>query len=222
MTISISPNYGTKKMDCPVVDDVVDVYEDRVRHWVIGPAKLLASTEHGCPAAFCILLTYFEGAWSYAVAKSSRGQSKEYFKGGFADTFKASGLPESLLLRIGQLLYEDGRCGFFHDGLFRGRVYFAEMNRDIVITLPKHGDMLDFEGEIQSVLIDVKRCILAVERHFDATIKSLRDTSNAATRSKFLAFFKSQCDWEQPGPVIAIRENATGSALDMIRSEKDS
>jgi hypothetical protein len=206
MTLSISPNYGTEKMDCPGIDDVVDVYEDRVRHWIIGPTKLLANTEHGGPAALCIMLTYFEGAWSYAVAKSSSGRSKEYFKRGFADTFKSPVHPESLLLQLGQLLYEDARCGFFHDGLFRSRVYLAEMNKDIAITLPKRGDVLDIEGEIQSVVIDVKRCVLAVERHFDSIIRSLRDTSNTAQRSKFFTFFKLQCDWEQPGPVVAIRE----------------
>jgi hypothetical protein len=202
----ISPHYGSEKLDCPEIDDIVDVYEDRVRHWVIEPAKLLATTEHGGPAAFCLLLTYFEGAWSYAVATSSSGQSKEYFKRGFADTFKASGLPEPLLLRVGQLLYEDGRCGFFHDGLFRGRIYFVEMNKDIAITLPKRGDLLDIEGEIQSILIDIKRCILAVEKHFDTTISSLRDISNTSTRSKFIRFFKSQCDWEKLGPVVGIQD----------------
>ncbi|TBU72001.1 hypothetical protein DNK06_23020 [Pseudomonas daroniae] len=206
MPVSISPHYEAEKLEAPDIDDIIDVYEDRIQHWVIEPAKLLANTEHGGPAAFCILLTYFEGAWSYLMRKSSSGRSKEYFKYGFTDAFTLSGNPEQLLLRVGQLLYEDARCGFFHDGLFRGKVFFADMNRDMVITLPVRDGNLDIEGEIQSILIDVKRCISAVEKHFSATISSLRDTSSTEKRAEFFKFFKSQCDWEQPGPIVGIRE----------------
>ena len=206
MPVSISPNYETEKFESPSIDDIIDDYQDRILHWVIEPAKLLASTEHGGPAAFCILLTYFEGSWSYLMGKSSSGRSKEYFKCGFADVFKMSGNPKPLLLRVGQLLYEDARCGFFHDGLFRGKIFFADMNRDIVVTLPMRDGNLDLEGDIQSILIDVKRCISAVEKHFSEIITSLRDTSSTEKREEFFNFFKSQCDWEQPGPIVGIRE----------------
>lgn len=206
MSVFISPNYDAEKLESPDIDDLVDVYQDRIMHWVIEPAKLLANTEHGGPAAFCILLTYFEGAWSYLMGKSSSRRSKEYFQRGFADVFKLSGNKESLLLRVAQILYEDARCGFFHDGLFRGKIFFADMNRDIVVTLPKLNGKLDLEGDIQSILIDVKRCILAVEKHFSSTISSLRDASTPEKREGFFIFFKSQCDWEQPGPIVAIRE----------------
>lgn len=59
------------------------------------------------------------------------GRSKEFFWLGFADVFKASGVPEPVLLRVGELLYVDARCGFFHDGVFRERVYFAEITMRI-------------------------------------------------------------------------------------------
>ncbi len=206
MPALISPHYETEKLESPDIDDVIDIYEDRIRYWVIEPAKLLVNTEHGGPAAFCVLLTYFEGAWSYLIGESSSRRSKEFFKRGFADAFKISGNPECLLLRVGQLIYEDARCGFFHDGLFRGKIFFAEMNRDIFITLPKHDGKLDLDGEIQSILIDVNRCILAVEKHFNSTIAFLRDKSKMEKRAEFFRFFKSQCDWEQPGPIVGIRE----------------
>jgi hypothetical protein len=142
MAISISPSFRDSKLDSPSTDDVIDVYEDRVRNWLLAPAKVLLEQEHGGPAAFCILLTYFEGACSYARCQSSKNRSKEFFSRGFVDVFKSSNVPETLLLRVGDLLYSDARCGFFHDGMFRERVYFAEMNRDIVITLPKKGTKL--------------------------------------------------------------------------------
>jgi len=206
MAVSISPNFTTEKLENPTINDVIDVYEDRIRNWVLNPVATLLGQKHGTPAAFCILLTYFEGAWSYKVATLSKGKSKDFFGHGFVDVFKFSGIPESVLLRTGKLLYEDARCGFFHDGMFRGRVYFAEMNKDIVITLPRKAGVLDLLGEIQSVLVDVRRCHDAVSRHFDASVSILRDTINVLERASFFEFFKSQCDWESPGTVIGIPE----------------
>lgn len=209
MAISISPSYPDSKLDSPSIDDVIDVYEDRVRNWLLVPAKSVLTQEHGQPSAFCILLTYFEGAWSYAVRQSSKNRSKEFFCSGFVDVFKSSDVPGPVLRRLGELLYCDARCGFFHDGMFRERVYFAEMNRDIVLTLPKKDGVLDLEGEISSVLIDVSRCHAAIVRHFDVAITRLRESSNASDREAFFAFFKSQCDWEKPGPIIALQDPTT-------------
>jgi hypothetical protein len=208
MAISISPTFTTDKLENPRVDDIIDVHDDRIRNWLLNPAATLLGQKHGSPAALCILLTYFEGAWSYKVATSSKGRSKEFFRLGFADVFKSSGVPEQVLLRIGDLLYVDARCGFFHDGMFRERVYFAEMNKDLVITLPKKAGKLDLMGDIQSVLIDVGRCYDAVTRHFNANVAFLRNTDNWMERNAFFAFFKSQCDWESPGPIIGMPEPA--------------
>lgn len=209
MAVSISPNFTTDKLENPTVDDVIDVHEDRIRNWLINPSATLLHQKHGIPAAFCILLTYFEGAWSYKAAKSSKGRSKEFFELGFADVFKTSGIPESVLLRTGELLYFDARCGFFHDGMFRERVYFAEMNKDLVITLPKKSGVLDLLGEIQSILVDVGRCHDAVNRHFNTSMSVLRNAANVSERESFFAFFKSQCDWESPGPIIGMPEPVT-------------
>jgi hypothetical protein len=206
VVVFISPSYSDSKLDSPSVEDVIDVYEDRVRHWLLGPAKTLLSQEHGRPSAFCVLLTYFEGASSYKLRQSSKNRSKEFFCSGFVDVFASSGVPRQVLRRVGELLYSDARCGFFHDGMFRERVYFAEMNRDIVVTLPKEGGTLDSEGEISSVLIDVARCHAAVVRHFEAAVSHLREPKNESDRDAFFAFFKTQCDWETPGPVIGLHE----------------
>ena len=208
MAVSISPSFTTDKLESPTVDDVIDVYEDRIRNWLLNPATTLLSQKNGSPAALCLLLTYFEGAWSHKVATSSKGSSKEFFRLGFADVFKSSGVPEEVLLRTGDLLYADARCGFFHDGMIRERIYFAEMNKDLVITLPKKAGILDLMGDIQSILIDVGRCHNAVTKHFNSNMAILRDTANTSEREAFFTFFKSQCDWESPGPVIGIPEPA--------------
>ena len=143
-----------------------------------------------------------------AFPPESRPDSSGIRRLGFADVFKHSGIPEPVLLRTGELLYVDARCGFFHDGMFRERVYFAEMNKDLVITLPKKAGALDLFGEIKSILIDVGRCYHAVSRHFNASMEILRDTDNISEREAFFAFFKSKCDWESSGPIIGMPEPA--------------
>lgn len=39
MTTSVSPSYSDSKLNSPSVDDIIDVYEDRVRNWLLRPAK---------------------------------------------------------------------------------------------------------------------------------------------------------------------------------------
>ena len=202
--VYISPNYKSDKLDSPSIDDLIDVYEDRIVGWVLDPAAQLADTANGAPAALCLLLTYFEGAWSYRTRTSSDGRSREYFISGFVDVFKSPNNSPELLRKLGAVLYRDARCGFFHEGLFRDRIYVATMNRDIVITLPRRKGQLDLEGEIQSALIDVRRCIEGAKKHLAAAIAELRDPDNTLGREAFATYFKKMCDWEGDGPVVAL------------------
>lgn len=61
MGIMISPKYPDAKFDQLSVEDLIDVFEDRICFWVLQPAKSLLDTQHGQVAAFCLILTYFEG-----------------------------------------------------------------------------------------------------------------------------------------------------------------
>jgi hypothetical protein len=212
MSIMVSPHHPDTKFDNPTVDDLIDVFEDRIRSWVLLPAKGLLETEHGQIAGFCLVLTYFEGIWSYIEGRSSRGHSRQFFEQAFVDVFRSTGLAESLLTRVAGLLYTDARCGFFHDGMFREHLYFAGLSKaEILITLPKKDGQIDEHGEIQSLLIDPQRFYSAVERHFDRIVVGLRDASNVDLRAKFRASFKEQCDWEKVGPAIGIPEPAHGA-----------
>lgn len=205
MSIFISPHFLDTKLDSPTIEDVIDIYEDRIKYGLLNPARALLDIQYGQAASFCLLLTYFEGAWSYEVAQSSKNRSKEFFKLGFVDVFKSSGVSIALIERSALLLYEDARCGFFHDGSFRQRILLATMNKDLVITLPKTNGVLDQSGEIQSILIDPNRCLTATEKHFRTKILSLRDKQNQIQRYAFFNYFKSQCDWESPGPIVGIQ-----------------
>jgi hypothetical protein len=138
----ISPHFTDSKLQDPSVDDLIDVFEDRMKYWLFEPAKSLFNDAYGQVAGFCLLLTYFEGIYSYVQGKSSKGQSTAFFKNAFLEVFRTSGLNETLLTRIAEILYKDARCGFFHDGMFRERIYLKSLKKgELLVTLPKKMDI---------------------------------------------------------------------------------
>jgi len=154
----ISPHFGAEKLDNPSVDDVIDVFEDRVVHWLLEPAgSVLLQSQFGDPASTCLALTYFESIRVYSTGTKSAGQSKAFFVAGFLDVFRGTGIDQELLGRVAEILYADARCGFFHDGLFRQRIFFQRKpGAAIEITVPMAEGRPDPSGEIQSILIDAR------------------------------------------------------------------
>jgi hypothetical protein len=43
----ISPHFEDKKLDNPTLEDLIDVFEDRIRSWLLEPARALLQTQHG-------------------------------------------------------------------------------------------------------------------------------------------------------------------------------
>ncbi len=72
MSIFISPHFLDTKLDSPTIEDVIDIYEDSIKYGLLNPAHALLDIQYGQAASFCLLLTYFEGAWSCEVAQSSK------------------------------------------------------------------------------------------------------------------------------------------------------
>jgi hypothetical protein len=202
--VSISPHFGADKLDAPDTEDLVDVFEDRIVFWVLAPSKELLRTEFGGLAAFALLLSYFEGFWAYSTGQTSKGHSKEFFVEGFVDVFRRSRLPEVALRTVADALYVDARCGFFHDGMYRGRMYFAATGHDLLITLPRENGVINLLGQVQSVVVDPARCVAAVETHLSSFTSRLRNPANSSQRNRFVRAFRAMCDWTAPGPVVGI------------------
>jgi hypothetical protein len=211
MDTFISPNYAQDKFDNPTMDDLIDVLKDRVLNWLFEPAKRLLAEKDDWFGALCLLLTYFEGIWSYVTGVDSKGNSKKYFKDAFLDVFGQSAHPLDLLVRVAEVLYEDGRCGFFHDGMLRSRIFVVELqNHDMLITLPRKQDRsIDLNGEIQSILIDPRYFMAAIERHFIDYLLSLRNPQQKLKRENFQRIAKEKWDYEGPGTVIGLNKDGT-------------
>jgi len=211
METFISPKYKGEKFNKPSFDDLVDVLKDRVFYWLIEPAKKIINEQNGHFGALCLLLTYFEGIWSYTTGKDSKGKSKKYFRDAFVDVFSSSGHTADLLSRVADIMYEDGRCGFFHDGISRSRIFISGLNTfDMIITLPKKSDgNVDPNGEIESILIDPKYFMAAIERHFIDYLLCLRNPKEKVKRDNFLKMAKEKWDYEGEGVVIGLNRNGT-------------
>lgn len=211
MDTFISPNYSQDKLDNPTTDDLIDVLKDRVLNWLFEPAKKLLAEKDNWFGVLCLLLTYFEGVWSYMTGVDSKGNSKKYFKDAFVDVFGQSGHPLDLLARVAEVLYEDGRCGFFHDGMLRSCIFVGELKEhDMLITLPRKRDgSIDLNGQIQSILIDPRYFMAAIERHFIDYLLCLRSPQQTLKRENLQRIAKEKWDYEGSGTVIGLNRNGT-------------
>jgi hypothetical protein len=64
MRFLISQKYDGNKVKSGTVEDCIDVYEDRVKGWSLGPARALTKVPNSSFAILTIVLSYFEG---YAI-----------------------------------------------------------------------------------------------------------------------------------------------------------
>jgi len=205
MNIKISPNYDDTKLDSKSVDDLIDVFEDRVKYWLLEPAKVLLKTKNGDISSLCLLLTYFEGITIYLRGKDSKNKSKAFFREGFVEVMRSSGINDDLLGRAADLIYSDARCGFFHDGCFRSRILVSpDASHDLIITLPKKNGIIDKHGDIESIIINPNLILSALENHFEHYLRKVRDVSNKEIRANLENACKIKWALDKPPVVIGL------------------
>jgi hypothetical protein len=196
----ISPHFSDDKLNDPSFDDLVDVFENRVRWWILEPARTLLGVDHGFVAAMSLLMAYFEGYQQYRTG--STGPSKKFFREGFADVFANAKIDPAFRDRLADALYEDARCGFFHDGMFRDRILFSnQFTQEFVVTVRRIGGKPDPTGPIESILVNPGSFHHAIEVHFLEYVKALRDPSNTTLRAGFKA--TTEAKWS-PSTAIPI------------------
>jgi hypothetical protein len=155
---------------------------------------------------FPFFFSYFEPYAIYRKGEDSTKQSKIFFRVGFIDVFRKSGLKEALLGRVADVLYVNARCGFFHEGMVRDRIYIGSGEGELTVTVPRVDGKPDENGPIESVLIDVAKSHTAVERHFTEYLRSLRDESNTELREKFKKAVDLRWRIHELGRVIGMSE----------------
>lgn len=203
----ISPNFSHEKLGPPLFKDVVDVFEDRMRYWLIEPAKKLLAMKHGEVAAVALATNYIEGIEIYASGKDSKGKSKEFFRRGYKKIFAAVSGPDYMQDAIADGLYEMRRCGFAHDGMFRSGIYFSAVRKEaMLITWPKKGGQFDPDGKLVSAIINPKGFVRCVELHLNAYLRDLRARKPNDVQDRFRSAVAIKWELGKPGPYVGVTE----------------
>ena len=187
----ISPNFAPDKLDSDSIEDWIDIFEDRIVQWILKPANHLLKYPYSFFAVCQLLIPYFEGIAIYLNGRQSKGKSKKFFADGFVAVFQSSGFQADFLRRVANILYEDARCGFFHDNMIRKRVIFAKASSAINPNVSKVNGQIDVNGEITAIIIDSEKLLNEIETHFRQYVRSLRDQTKTNLRSNFSNVWKS-------------------------------
>ena len=201
MTFRISPRFTSEKLRWGMIEDRIDVHEDRLKGWFLKHARSLLSAAHSELAVLQLALGYFEGYAIYRNGSDSTGRSKEFFRQAFMEVFphskraKHQGVdpkPDDLN-KLVDLFYKEARCGLFHDGMIRHRIVLAPSSAPIFVASHKT------TREITAIVIDPKKFLNAIDAHFTDYIAKLRDRNNTGLRAKFNAA------WELKNPSVPLR-----------------
>lgn len=172
----ISPHYTYKKLEPPFYRDLVDVFDDRIRYWMLYPAKKLLTHPYDQVAALGILLNYLEAVEIYATGKDSKNKSYEFFRSSFVKVFSITVGDKEGIDECAKELYVQARCGFAHDGGFRNKVFIRNTTKNaLLLTWPKKDGKFVFDKGVESIVINPARFYKVIEIHFENYIKQLKE-----------------------------------------------
>jgi hypothetical protein len=161
-------------------DDFIDVFEDKINGWYLNWANSATQKRHAGFIALHIGFSYFEAISIFKNGKAV--SSSQDFKNGLKDIFQSdfnkTGVDSTKILK---LLYEEGRCGFFHSGMARKGILLEDGQPTIRI---KSSD-IDKDGKVFRVRIDRHTFIERIRNDFTTYINNLRDPLNKQLRDNF-------------------------------------
>lgn len=202
----ISPNFGQEKLDSATYEDLVDVFEDRMQNWFLRPVERLLEMPHCQTAAVSLLISYFEGITIYFTGKDSKNKSFKFFAEGFSKVFSIKYGDENASSVIARAIYDQVRCGFAHDGLFRDRVSLSDVpSKPIIVSFPKNDGGLDL-SQVESIVINPSELYKSIRIHFEQYMNNLRDGSDETMKERFEAAVKLKWALDEPDRVIGMSE----------------
>ena len=175
-------------LDLRLLDTRILVYEDMVKTWFLQVAKYLCLknkvriNKNGefdtNEAGFVILqiaTSYIEGNQQYREGKSSNRNSMNMFRRGIKRIFNLKHKNNLI-----DKLYEQVRCGLFHDGMTRKLVTIDGNYKKSIILSNK------------SIKINPYKFLNKIEDDFDNYILELKDTKNTKLKRNFENFLKTR------------------------------
>jgi hypothetical protein len=202
----ISPNLSHEKLESATHEDLVDVFEDRMRNWFLMPVERLLEIPHCQIAAVALLMAYFEGIAIYLSGKDSKNRSFEFFEKGFSKVFPIQHEDKNAPKVIRRAIYNQVRCGFAHDGMFRNRVFFSDVpSKPIIISFPKENGALN-TTQIESIVINPGLFFESIKNHFEDYLKNLRAGTDATIKQSFETIVKLKWALDETDRAIGMTE----------------
>ncbi|MEA5580756.1 hypothetical protein VB620_05295 [Nodularia harveyana UHCC-0300] len=151
------------------IDDKIKIYRREVEEWFLLPAKKLLE-ENNFNNAFIVLMvcmSYLEGVQQYKTGISSstaRGYSERYFKDSIRRLYPGQFDNNGHLIK----LYDQARCGLFHDGMVRGSVRFKN----------DYPEAIKFKNNGKIIEINPTKLLNDIVDDFKKYINELEDINN--------------------------------------------
>ena len=186
--MKISPSFDSRKLENKALpkdfNDFIDVYDDRIRGWLLCWAHELNKTEHGGFAALQIALAFFEGFAVFYYGEDSDRKSAAFFYRGLRLVFPhLDQISPKQADSISRKLYHLGRCGLFHLGMVRAGFFLRDGDY-------KYEVELDANDEVAAIYIDRHKFVGAIATRFEQYVGELRDESNSNRRQRFVVAWK--------------------------------
>lgn len=159
---------NNKRLDPNNIDDKIVIYERQVLKWFLERAVRLLGSEKNDFIVLMICMSYLEGIEQYKTGDSSHRQSAQFFVNSVNRLYPGKYNGESI-----RRLYEQSRCGLFHNGMTSG---------DVIVD-SRFSSSIEFTGN--DILISPQKLLMDIKRDFNEYIKSLKVLSNKDLRNKF-------------------------------------
>ncbi len=186
----ISPNHRVEDFSQPYsIDDLITIYEDRVRGWFLDIADKLTENVAADFATLMIVTAFFEGHAIYLEGKDSKDRSREAFKVGFKEVMRSQWTgSEKDLDATADMLWAQVRIGLFHTGmvysqvgLFRG----TETEEHPPVKIYPGSELMPGLKEPDYLVLNALKLLKIVQEYFGKYIACLRDPNNSQERENF-------------------------------------
>ena len=203
----LTPNYSHEKLADPTCTDLIDVFEDAWKGYVLDQVEMLLRNPNGDIAAMTLLCSYFESIEALHRGESSDRQSREFFVRGFLRVFENVSDPPAARTAA-EAIYHHVRCGVAHTGFPTLLVHIQRRYRKaFVLTYRRLPDgRLDTDSPVESVLVNAERMYHAVNWDLDRYLESLRQPNEVALRTHFERLMRSDWGIGQDDNVVGMTE----------------
>ena len=206
----LTPNYDHKKVENPSLVDLIDVFEDALKGYILTPAEVLLNSPNGDIAAMTLLSPYFESIEALYRGKSSDGNTPEFFVAGLMRVFeKTSGLAdEQVTKNAAKAIYVNVRNCIAHTGFPKDTVHFQRIRPEafhLSYSLSSDGQP-DTASPVCSILFNAQRIHESVNWHLENYVKTLRQPHETFLQDNFNRLMRSEWGIGKGDNVVGMTE----------------